>query len=754
MIQEFPNARLSTRTLLFSMAIVLFLLLPAQAAKPTKPATRSLSAGFDRVVILGGKTYLTGQWPTAGEKPSPSAAVAWSKVSGPGNVAFADARAAVTTAVFSKRGEYVLKLTAGQGDASQSSTLSVKVIAPAPQPRLEPVEPLGYKINSPLWSRRIKAQIVSWIPHCIDKLTDPALREGGIHFFVSAANKLAGQPAGKPAQHVAADAWTLNTVESICLALKVDPQGDKEIIQAQKAMKATLKDWIPKILSAQEPDGYFQTHITLTGKPRWSLKHRKDHEGYVAGYFLDAAVAHYQMTQGKDARLYLAAKKLADCWCNNIGPAPKKAWYNGHQGMEMALVRFGRLVNQAEGKHKGKKYIALAKFLMDCRKGGVEHIQAHVPVIRQYRAVGHAVRATYSYAAMAGVAMETGNVDYQSAVASIWANLVHRKYYITGGVGSAIGSAEGFGPDYVLPQEAYCEACASCGEIFFQHQMGMMRQDSKYADLLEETLYNAMLGSIDLAGKGFYYRNHLESPYPRYPWHGCPCCVGNIPRTLLRLGSWTYSKTADSIYVNLFVGSSVTVKNVSGTDVEMVQATDYPWSGKVSITVNPSAPKEFSVKIRVPSRSVSDLYTQSPQADGITSITLNGSVITPQLEKGYALIRRTWKAGDTIDLLLPMKIQRVKGIDKIVATRGRVALRYGPLVYSVELVDQPMDKVLKPTSTLRTEWRGKLLDGVMVIQGVWADGSPLLAIPNYARENRAAHLRKHIVRSMVWMKDQ
>ena len=424
---------------------------------------------------------------------------------------------------------------------------------------------------------------------------------------------------------MASDAWTYNIVESICLALLVDPQGDREIIKAQEAMKATLEDWIPKILAAQEPDGHLQTYFTLNDLEHWSVEHRRDHEGYVAGYFLDAAVVHYEMTNGKDTRLYKGARKLADCWYNNLGPAPKKSWYNGHQGMEMALVRLGRLVNRAEGEGKGNKYIELAKFLLDCRKDGGEHDQSHAPVTHQYQAVGHAVRATYSYAAMAGVAMETDNVDYQSAVASIWKNLVHRKYYITGGVGSAI---------------------------------------------------------------------------------------------------------------------------------EMVQVTDYPWSGEVAITVNPAAEKEFSVKVRVPRRDVSDLYTGTPRSDGITSITLNGATIMPPVEKGYAVIRRSWKAGDRIDLVLPMNVQRVKGLDKIAATEGRVALRYGPLVYSVELVDQALDQALEPTSALSAEWRGKLLGGVMVIKGTWGDGSELLAVPNYARENRAAHLRRHIVRSMVWMKDQ
>src|SRR4030065_584251 len=99
------------------------------------------------------------------------------------------------------------------------------------------------------------------------------------------------------------------------------------------------------------------------------------------------------------------------------------------------LVRFGRCVNETEGKGKGDKYIELSKFLLDCRKDGDEYDQSHVPVVRQYEAVGHAVRAVYSYAGMADVAMETGDIDYQSAVASLWHNIVHRKYYVTRGGG-------------------------------------------------------------------------------------------------------------------------------------------------------------------------------------------------------------------------------------------------------------------------------------------------------------------------------
>jgi hypothetical protein len=338
---------------------------------------------------------------------------------------------------------------------------------------------------------------------------------------------------------------------------------------------------------------------------------------------------------------------------------------------------------------------------------------------------------------------------------SLWDNIVNRKYYVTGGVGSG-ETSEGFGPDYSLRHNAYCESCSSCGEIFLQHKLNLMHHDAKFSDLYEETLYNALLGSIDLEGKNFYYQNPLDSRRGRYDWHVCPCCVGNIPRTLLMLPTWTYAKSADSIYINLFIGSTVTIEDVAGTDVQMVQKTDYPWSGDVSITVNPKEPKRFSIRIRVPNRSVSELYAGMPQSDGIKSISINGSAIRPSVEKGYAMINRRWKAGDKIDLKLPMKVQRIKAIDKIEATKGKVALRYGPLIYSAERVDQNIDNVLSPESVLSTEFRSDLLDGIMVIKGTWSDGSELTAIPYFARANREPpekNDRRGTIRSSVWLKD-
>ncbi|MGE5294166.1 MAG: glycoside hydrolase family 127 protein [Solirubrobacterales bacterium] len=719
-----------------------------------------VTAGIDRAVVLGGKTYLAGEVKTL--KTGGTVPIAWSKQSGPGDVAFEKADAAVTTATFSAPGEYVLKLTAGKDPLSASSTLIVKAVTPPPADRLDVVYTKKYTIDNPLWNARAKALIVNWIPHCITKNNDPNLREGGMNNFIEAAKKLKGQPAKPHIGYPFSNAWVHQTVESMCIAMMVDPQGDAEIIKAQELMKATLEDWIPKILAAQEPDGYLQTRYTLGARgernapEHWSPRLRGEHEGYVAGYFIESAINHYTLTNGTDKRLYDAAKKLADCWVANLGPG-KKDWYDGHQEMEQALVRFGRFVNDMEGPGShGDSYIQLAKFLLDSRKGGDEYDQSHVPVQQQYEAVGHAVRAAYTYSGMADVAAETHDLDYQSAVMSLWDNMVNKKYYVTGGIGSG-ETSEGFGPNYSLRHDAYCESCSTCGLIFFQYKMNLAYHDAKYADLYEESMYNALLGSIDLDGKNFYYENPLDSRGGRYPWHNCPCCVGNIPRTLLMAPTWTYVKGGDGIYVNLFIGSTINVEKVAGTDVQMVQKTDYPWSGDVSITVNPAVEKQFSVRVRVPNRSVSDLYTGAPEADGITSIAVNGKAIRPTIEKGYAVITRTWKTGDKIDLKLPLVIQRVKASEKIAATTGQVALRYGPLIYCVEAADQELGKVLSPQAPLTTEWKGDLLGGVTLIKGTWADGSPLTAIPYYARDNRLGPRpegRRRPLNSAVWMKDQ
>ena len=712
---------------------------------PVPALSPAIDAGVDRSVVLGANTYLAGK--VTWLEDSPKNSVRWLKTSGPGSAAFGDAASAVTTAKFTAPGDYVLTLAAS-GNDDRSHSIAVHVEQPPPKDRLDVVYTRNYSIDSPFWNARAKALIVNWIPHCIrmcERTDIPPMRgDGGIDNFIEAGKANRGEPHGKHKGYVFSNAWVHQTVESMCIALMVDAQGDPEILEAQKGMRETLDRWIPIILAAQMPDGYLQTAYILADRKswpeRWSPDHRGNHEGYVSGYFIESAINHFTLTNGEDRRLYNGAKKLADCWVANIGPG-KKPWFDGHQEMEQALVRFGRFVNDQEGNHRGDAYIALAKFLLDSRRGGSEYDQSHLPPGQQYEAVGHAVRATYFYSGMADIAAETHDPDYQSAVISLWDNMVNKKYYVTGGIGSG-ETSEGFGPNYSLRNDAYCETCSSCGLVFFHYKLNLAYHDAKYADLYEQTMYNALLGGVALDGKSYCYTNPLVNT-ERAEWHVCPCCVGNLSRTLLMIPTWAYVKDPAGLYVNMFVGSRIQVGDIAGTAVEVIQKTDYPWKGSVALTVNPEKPETFSVYVRIPNRSTSKLYSLSPAVGGVRHFAVNGKAVVPEIRKGYAVVTRRWSAGDRIELELPLEPQRITADERIRADLGTAALQYGPMVYNLEAADNQSIEQKIGDAGLRAEWRPDLLGGVMVLAGRWSDGSDLVAVPNYARMNRVGPPRPY-----------
>ncbi len=603
--------------------------------------------------------------------------------------------------------------------------------------RLQTIELGGF------WKQQAKRLTEKWLPHCIRQM-EKGGRGQELMNLVALGRVQRGEAADwKYTGAPWSDAYVYNTVEAICVALAVKPGGDADLAKAQAVLRAKLEEWIPIILAAQAPDGYIHSFHVLNNHPRYS--NVGWHEFYVMGYFLEMGVAHHRMTGGKDRRLYDAAVRCGDHLCDTFGTPPKRTWRNGHPGMEYALCRLGRLVNEVEGAGKGDKYIALARHFLDHQHEGDkgnEYNQSDKPAIELAEAKGHAVRATYFYTAMADIALHEGDAAYRQAGDRIWSNAIHKKHYLTGGVGAA-HKGEAFGGDYELPNDAYCESCAGCGLSFWSDRMHRLHADGHYRDVQERALYNNILGSVELGGTNFYYQNPLDEKRARYPWHVCPCCVGNIPRALLAIKDLIYSvnPARTELYLSHYVDSEATLPNIGGAALRIRQETRYPWGGDVAVTLHPTRAASFTLRLRIPDRTESELYTATPDLGGRFTVRVNGRPESPQVERGYIALRGEWKDGDRVELSLPMEIQRIRADSRIAANVGRVALQYGPLVYNVESVDLPPGKdlealALAPDAPLRAEWDGKLLGGALVIRGAFADGTPLQAIPNFTRMNR------------------
>ncbi|MDQ2731549.1 MAG: glycoside hydrolase family 127 protein, partial [Armatimonadota bacterium] len=336
---------------------------------------------------------------------------------------------------------------------------------------------------------------------------------------------------------------------------------------------------------------------------------------------------------------------------------------------------------------------------------------------------------------VAETATETGDPGLHDAARRLWLNTTRQKMYVTGSVGSQ-EKDEGFGPAYSLPNSpGYNESCAACGLVYYSDAMFTLDGEAQSMDVLERTLYNAVLHGISLDGISTYYRNPLsDDNHPRGNiW---VCCPPTLSRTLLRVQDYIYAHTARDIYVNLFVGSTATVPLETGP-VAVTQKTNYPWDGSVKLTINPEKPERFALRVRIPGWS-----------RGATLSVGGKPIPNPTVEKGYAVIDREWLKGDTVTLDMPMPIERIEANPNVKDDSGMIALQRGPIVYGLEGIDNGgvVDLRLGAGAKLTAEYRPNFLGGVTVITGQAIDGRPLTAIPFYALANREKS------RQAVWIR--
>jgi DUF1680 family protein len=615
-----------------------------------------------------------------------------------------------------------------------------------PLPADYPIRPVPFtqvQVEDSFWSVRMETNRRVTIPYAFEKCE----ATGRIDNLRKAAGLMDGPYVGK---YPFDDSDVFKIVEGAAYTLSLG--GDPEL-------ERYLDRLIAVMAAAQEDDGYLYTARTLgathladwIGDGRWSSL-RLSHELYNVGHLYEAAAAHYQAT-GKRSLLDMALKS-ADLVAATFGPGGIRD-VPGHEEIEIGLVKLYRATGET-------KYLALAQFFLDERgrpAGGErygEYAQDHRPVVEQNEPAGHAVRATYLYAAMADVAALTGDERYVRAIDRIWENVVSSKLYLTGGIG-ARRQGEAFGADYELPNRtAYAETCAAIGNALWNHRLFLLHGEAGYLDLLERILYNGFLAGVSMSGDAFFYTNPLESDgdYPfneggatRSPWFACSCCPSNVVRFLPSLPGYIYARRDDALYVNLYVAGRGLIR-MGETAVQVRQETRYPWDGRIQITLEPERAAEFALCLRVPgwarNRPVpGDLYRYLPTAQPPVTLLVNRQPLSLDLESAFARIRRTWRSGDLVELTLPMPVRRVVCHEKVAENAGKVALERGPLVYCFEGADNDgriLDRALPDDEELAAEFRQDLLGGLVVLLSRPGasprEGSRLVAIPYYAWSHR------------------
>lgn len=581
---------------------------------------------------------------------------------------------------------------------------------------ITPVKFSDVKINDGFWTPRLKSHKDVTMGVCIDQIEN---QTGRIRNFENAALK-----QGEHSGIFFDDSDVYKALEGMAYSLQNIPDP---------VLEAKCDEWIDKFAAAQEEDGYINTFYTLTGlDKRWDNMDK--HEMYCAGHMIEAGVAYYNVT-GK-RKLLDVCIRMADHMMTIFGPG-KRNWVPGHEEIELALVKLYQVTGE-------KKYLDFSEWLLEQRGHGYGSYSVHVdpegarkwnpiyyqddaPVRDMCEIAGHAVRAMYLYCGMADVAAYTGDQGYIDALNRLWDDVVVRNMYITGGIGQSAHN-EGFTTDYSLPNlTAYCETCASVGMVLWNWRMNQFTGDSKYADVMERSMYNGALAGISLEGDLFFYVNPLESvgKHHRKPWYGCACCPSQICRFLPSIGNYIYGLSQDAVWVNLYMGNTAEVK-VNGKNVTLTQETNYPWEGAVALTVGTKSPIKTQMRMRIPEWCRS--YT----------LAVNGTAVNAPVEKGYAVIERKWKDGDKIELVLDMPVEVVAADPRVKENEGRRALQRGPLVYCLEEADNKVDYDqlrISEDASFSTEFKPDFLRGVVTITA--QTGSQTLNyIPYYSWDNR------------------
>ena len=506
-------------------------------------------------------------------------------------------------------------------------------------------------------------------------------------------------------------------------------------ITNDETLSKHLDEIIAVIARGQRTNGYIDTWVQLhqreTNSTVAPFRDRNNWEVYNFGQLLTAASVHYRVT-GK-TNFLVVARRAADCLDEVFKtPTPELALQDMCPSHYMGIVELYRVTGEPRYLALAKKFLAMR----DLVKDGTADNQDRIALGKQSEAEGHAVRANYLYAGAADLFLETGDTNLWRPLEKIWTNVVTEKMYITGGCGALYDGAapdgakdqkditrihQAYGRNFQLPNiTAHNETCANIGNALWNWRMFLATGEAKFMDVVELEFYNSVLSGVSLDGTNFFYTNPLRvtEPLPvnfrwprtRVPFVSSFCCPPNLVRTIAESAGYAYVKSGDAIWVNLY-GGNLLATELAGKKIKLSQQTDYPWNGRVRIKIEACGKKEFSLKLRIPG-----------WANG-ASVRVNNSPadFSPSPES-YFEIKRAWKAGDFVDLDLPMPVRLMEANPLVEEDLNQVAVQCGPIVYCLESPDLPVgvsisDVLIPSDMKLVARYDQRLLDGIVVLEG-------------------------------------
>ena len=560
----------------------------------------------------------------------------------------------------------------------------------SPKSKLIPVSMESIKLKEGFWGSRVKQILEISIPAQYELLEET----GRIDNFRKASGKIKGNFQGLRFNDTDAYKW----IEAASLAMVYSKNSD---------LRVKINNLVSEISTAQDDNGYLDTRFAFAeSSKRWSDLETM-HELYCAGHLIQAAVVHHRVTG--ERKLLDVAIRFADHIDDTFG-INKRIGVPGHPEIEMALVELYRETGD-------KKYLKLATFFLDQRGKGITgrglspRIRIdHLPFRDLDEVVGHVVRSLYLNCGAADIYAETSDEAIYMALEKLWNNMVSKRMYITGGVGSRY-EGESFGDDYELPnRRAYSETCASIANIMWNWRMLLLTGQGRFADVMELALYNGMLSGISLDGEAYFYINPLSDRgnHRRNKWFTCACCPPNIARTLTSLPGYIYSKSSEGLWVHLYTSNKAVISFDTGK-VEIVQDTNYPWEGIIHMKISTDIQKPFSIFLRTPS-----------WAEGM-DLEVQGGKVKPKVKDGYAEVYRSWEGKTEIMISIPMETNFIKSYPHVMNNFGKIAIKRGPIIYCIEQVDNldfdVWDLTVNTEGKMKSEFRKDILNGVVIVQG-------------------------------------